>query len=126
MQNEIDSSSARGGCAALHEAAGRNCRNAPMAAAPRRRLAAVATHLTRCRVATCAVPAANSLPAQQQQQQQQQLVEYEALVGVPSRSFEAREAFEARRQRVYAAFADTTACAYHIAEQRGGRRIICA
>lgn len=57
--------------------------------------------------------------------QAQQLAEYEELVCIRGRSAVAQEAFQARRQRVYAAFADTLACAYHVAEQRGGKRIIC-
>eukprot|EP01045_Picozoa_sp_COSAG04_P016593 COSAG04_NODE_1397_length_6930_cov_2.619236_6_plen_105_part_00 len=91
-----------------------------MAARHSRRLDAVARHLatpTRATARRCAAPAAASAASR--------LAEYEALVGVASRSAAARAEYEARKERVYEAFADKEACAYHVADARG-KRIICA
>jgi len=84
------------------------------------RLDTVARHLsTPARVAArrCASPATASADSR--------LAEYEELVGVASRSAAARAEYEARKERVYEAFADKEACAYHVADARG-KCIICA
>ena len=91
-----------------------------MAAPHSRRLDAVARHLStpaRAAVRRCASPAIASADSR--------LAEYEALVGVASRSAAARAEYEARKKRVHEAFADKEACAYHVADARG-KRIICA
>ena len=56
------------------------------------------------------------------------LAEIERICGTPLQAFCAApfDCILMLNWSRYAAFADTTACAYHVAEQRGGKRIICA